>query len=482
MTTTSVSTSSSSVPLQINGLVSGLDTSSIISSLMSIASQPQQLEQAQLTNEQSKLSALQSLNTGFQGLITSAESFSASSVWTTLTATSSNSAVSVTAASTATQGSFAVTVNATATSAQLGFTDAHALTDTVATADSTLSVTLPGQSTAQSVDTGDGSLSSVISGLNGLKDADGNQLLNAQAVNMGNGTYRLLVTSAKTGAGSLSITNADGSDLLGGATSVAGTDASISLGAGMTITQASNTFTDIVPGVSLTLSPTASGSTASSTPITSTISVNDDGSTRASAVSAFVSQLNSMLQQIASTTSYGTVPTSSSTDTTTSNAASGAGQLPGDATLRSLSQQLVQAIFPSGTTGGLTASDFGISIDNDGTVSFDTATFQQAYQDNPAGVQSAFLGTNGLVSRVETMAHQASDPVTGALTIEIQGENSTISTLNDSISNWTQLLAQKQQTLQTQYTALETALSTMQSQESYMESQLASLDSSSSSS
>jgi len=477
MTTTSVSTSSSSVPLQINGLVSGLDTSSIISQLMSIASQPQQLEEAQLSTEQSKLSALQSLNTGFQGLITSAQSFSSSSVWTTLAATSSNSAVAVTAASTAKQGSFTVTVNSTATSAQLGFADAHALTDTVATPHSTLSVTLPGQSTAQSIDTGDGSLSSVISGLNGLKDANGNQLLNAQAVNMGNGTYRLLVTSANTGAGNLSITNADGTDLLGGATSVAGSDASISLGAGMTITQASNTFTDVVPGVTVTLAPTASGS-APSTPITSTISVNDNGSTRAAAVSAFVSQLNSMLQQITSTTSYGVVPTSSSSDTSASNTATGAGQLPGDATLRSLSQQLVQAIFPNDATGGMTPSDFGISIDNDGTVSFDTSTFEAAYKANPTGVQSAFLGTGGLVSRVETMAQRASDPVNGALTIEIQGENSTISTLNDSIANWTQLLAQKQQSLQTQYTALETALSTMQSQESYMESQLDSLNSS----
>ena len=74
------------------------------------------------------------------------------------------------------------------------------------------------------------------------------------------GTKRLMVSSIASGqASQFTLTAADGSDLLGGATVAStGRDASITIGPD-TITSATNTFADVVPGLSLTVSQAAVG-------------------------------------------------------------------------------------------------------------------------------------------------------------------------------------------------------------------------------
>lgn len=447
--------------ITFTGLGSGLDTASIVSQLMAIEKAPQDRLKTALAKEQTTLTALQQLNTSLAALQKSADSFSTGSTWSKLNATSSSSAVTISASSAATPSSLSVAVGQVATAAGNTYTSAAALTDTVTTA-TKLAVTLS-DGTSTSVDLADGKLSTVISSLNGLKDASGTPLLSATAVSTGNGSYRLVVNQVATGQGSLTITEAGGTPLMGGpdaAISRAGSNASITAG-GVALSQRSNTFTALMPGVDVTISPAAQGTTA-------TLSVSDDGSSRANAINTFVSQINQVIDQISDTTSYGTI--------TPGKTATGGGALPGDGTLRAISDQLLNTIFPG---GGATMATMGLDLDRDGHVTFDQTKFQAAYKADPAGVQNAFIGPNGFTSRVSTIAKLQSDSSTGSLTMTIKSENTEIARYNDEITAWDDRLAMKQSALTQQFTALETQLSRLQNQSSWLTAQLNSLSSSS---
>lgn len=473
--------------IQFSGIASGLDTASIISQLMSIEAQPQTTLKNTVTKETSQVTELRSLNTTIQGLITSAASFSGGSTWTQINATSSNTAITASAAAGANTGSLQVTALQSATAAENDYKAVATSTSTVVitpTGDPTkdvLKITLPDNTTAQ-VSIGDGKLSTIVANLNALKDASGNRLLNASAINDGSGSYSLMVSSTNTGSGSIAITDGTtGSALFGGPTEqFAGKNAQIQIGSSSTvISSRTNTFTNVLNGVTLTV---AAGVT-SDKPQTSQVTLTDNGSSRATAISAFVSQINTILTKIAADTTYGTYDS-------TSASFSGGGVLAGDSTLRSVATALTNTIFGS---DNVALGNMGISIDNDGQITFDQTAFTTAYQKDPQGVADAFTGKNGFVSRVMDAAAAASAPSygqvvgtgsdtktyksEGSLSMLIDSLNAQISQQNDEIAQWDVRLAQKRQNLETTYTNLETAMSNMTSQSNWLSSQIAGLDS-----
>lgn len=443
--------------ITFTGLGSGLDTASIVSQLMVIEAAPQNRLKTALATQQGQISALQQLNTSLAALRQSADSFSSGSTWSKLNATSSSSAVKITATSSATPASLAITVNQAATAPQNTYAGAAQLGDVVTTA-SALDVTLS-DGTVRSVDVGDRKLSTVISSLNALKDANGTPLLSATAIGDPTNGYHLVVTQLATGAGDLSVTEAGGTALMGGtSSSTTGLDAKITAGA-VTLTQHSNTFKSLMPGVDVTVSPDAAAGTKA------TLTVSDDGSSRANALNTFVSQINQVIDQVASTTSYGKI--------SAGQPATGAGALPGDSTLRSISDRLLNAIFPG---GGATMAKMGLDLDSSGHLTFDQSAFQSAYQANPAAVQTAFIGTGGFTSRVSDIAKMASDPSIGTITKTLAADNDEVKRYNEEIAAWDDRLATKQASLTRQFSVLEVTLSRLQSQSSWLTTQLNSLN------
>lgn len=460
----------SSAPISFSGLASGLDTASIISELMSVESQPQTALKSRVASEQTQVSALQSINTALAALVSSADSFTTGSTWTQLAATSSNAAVSVTAASTATPTNLTVQVLSTATPAQLSFTSAKELTDLVATPNTNLTLTTA-DGTALSVNTGDGTLQTLVTNINaattgatGAKPLVTASLVGAGTAADGQPQYKLLIASNATGAGSLSISGDSASSWIMQGTSYAGSDAQIDIGAGLQLSSSTNTFTGVLPGVDLTI---AAGTAAGTT---SQVAITDDGTSRASAMSAFVSQINSVLKSIATSTAYGTI--------TAGQAATNAGVLAGNPDLRGIATNLLNTIFaPGPASSAPNLAQWGLSVDTTGNITFDQTAFATAYQADPSAVTAAFTGTDGFVQRVKTVATQASDPYDGTLTAAINSQNDEISNLNDQISAWDIRLADKQAQLNKQYSDLETTLASLQSQSSWLASQLSSLDS-----
>ncbi|HWJ81084.1 MAG TPA: flagellar filament capping protein FliD [Nocardioides sp.] len=441
----------------ISGLASGLDTATIINQLMQLEAATQTKLKTRVATEQSKVTALQALNTKLAALATSAAGMATASAttgtWSALQATSSNAAVSVTATSSAAPSTFTVTVGQTALTHQLAFTDAHARTDVVTGAGTDVVLKRAGQADVTITTTG-GTLDEVASAINAA-----NAGVKATLVKVGTtggvDQFRLLVESSTTGAGqAFDLTAADGSPLLGGATVRAGRDATISIG-GIQATSSTNTFADVTPGVTVTLSASASG--------TADITVSRDASTRSAAVKSMVADINAILESVRTTTA-------SNSD------AAKRGILSGDGTVRQVPTDLLDAIYPA---DGSSMATYGLQVDRYGKLVFDETKFAAAYAADPAAVTAAFTGPTGFGARVQKVAENASDRFKGYVTTSINGHNAAITRLNEDIADWDDRLALRRTNLEQRYTALETALSQMKSQSSWLSGQLASLPSTS---
>lgn len=437
----------------IGGLASGLDTASIINQLMALEALPQTKLKTQVSSEQSKVTALQKLNTALQALATSAEGLRTATTgsWASLTPSSTNAGVRVTATTSASAGSFTVNVGQTALSHQVAFTHTRARTDVVTGATSSVLLKRAGEPDLQ-IDTAGGTLEELAAAINGA-DADVRATLVRTGSAGGTDQYRLLVESSATGGDqAFDLTDATGAALLGGATVRGGRDASIDIG-GITATSRTNTFTDVVPGVTITLAANATGAAE--------VEVDRDAAGTSASASSFVDGINAILGQLGNLTS---------TSTTAK------GVLAGDSGLRRLSSSLQEAMYPA---DGTSMAKYGIQADRYGKLTFDPDKFAASYKDDPIAAAAAFTGPTGFTARIEAVAKAASDKYDGSVTSSITSHGTAITRLNANIARWDDRLELRRTSLERQYTALETALSQMQAQSSWLSSQLASLTASS---
>jgi flagellar hook-associated protein 2 len=434
----------------VSGLVSGLDTASIISQLMQVEAQTQTRIKSRLSSEQSNVTMLQELNSLLAALVTSAGDQALATAWNPVRVTSSSDQVSASAGADSTRGSVSVTIGHTARAHQLSFASTAALTDVVTTGSSVVRLDrLDG--TTLDIDTGDGSLQGLLQALNAAGTG-----VTASTVRLDDGSHRLQVAATGTGAASdFTLTNLDGSDLLGGAVIVAGRDAEITIGTD-TVHSATNTFTDIAAGLSITLK----GGVTPGTQVD--LTVEQDSQAMTATVKGIVTAINEVLTRIDGLTAY-------------NSASKTAGALAGDVAVRSVRNSLLTSVYPA---DGTSLAGVGIQLDRYGKLTFDEAKFAAAYDSDPAAVAASFTGATGFASRVQAVAKAASDPVTGTVTTSIGGRNSSIKRMRDSIEDWDNRLTLRKETLTRQFAALESALSRMNSQSTWLAGQINALSSS----
>jgi flagellar hook-associated protein 2 len=446
-----------SATTSVSGLVSGLDTSTIISQLMQLEAQPQTALKTTLTNTQGAVTSLQSLNTKFQALLAAAQKIGSSDTWGARSAASSDSSVAASATPGALGGSLTFTVNSLATAHSLltaGSTGSLSDTSTFTLTGGSFQL-LANDGTPTTITPTDGSLTSVVNAVNAA-----NAGVRAAAVQVSPGQYRLQLSSATTG--DTSAFTVSGLNGLGGTTVVqAGANASIHVGspaAGFDVSSATNTFTGVQPGLTFTVSKAG---------VTSTVSVANDQDSIASSVSALVDAANAVLTEITKQTAAGT--------TSSDGTRTGQGALATDTTIKSMSSKVIEAV--TSAVGGASAAKFGIQSTRDGALTFDKSVFTTAYNADPVGARAMLSPTTGtgVAQRLAAVAKAASDPTIGTITSTIASRNSTIKDLTNRISDWDVRLATRQQTLQTQFTAMEVSLQKLQSQASWLSGQVASL-------
>ncbi|WP_336032807.1 flagellar filament capping protein FliD [Geodermatophilus sp. FMUSA9-8] len=442
--------------MSVDGLVSGMDTTTLISQLMQIEAQPQTLLKSKLSATQADATAYRAVNTRFDALRTAAEALTNDATWDLTKATSSSTAVTATAGAGALPGTLSFTVSQTAAAHQVVSAE---LTGTTPAAVTVGQVTVKDADGSHTLDlVGTGSLADAAAAIN---KADLG--LTAAVVEVSAGKYRLQVNAKDTGAAAkFEVSTAEGTAFTA---ATAGRDAVLTVGsdATYTVTSPTNTFSGVMPGTTLTVSE------KTTSPVTVTIASDPDAV--AAKVASLVGAANGVLEAI---TAY--------TDKDKSTAV-----LKGDSTLRTLAGRVLDVV---ATAVGGSPAAAGLQLTTTGAYAFDQAKFVAKFESDPQFVEKVFAGTPavpasgstpassavaGIAGRLMELARSASDATTGSLTLLANSNDSTAKDIQVRIADWDLRLGLRKTTLTRQFTAMETALGTLQNQASWLSSQIGSL-------
>ncbi len=466
----STTKSTSATPFfNVGGIATGLDTNSIIDQLLAIDRQPETLLTQKSTVETARQAALKSIQTSMQSLQTAARAMRDPSVWAnSQTVTSSNpTAVSAVLTGGAAAGGFQIGVQRLASADQV----TQGTTLASANGDDTLHIQVGAGAVANvSISAGD-TLATIASKIN----ANGSSQVYASVVN-----NKLVLSGQVTGAANKIAVTSDStlaSDL-GMTETLVANDAQYTIN-GQTMTSASNTVSNGLAGVTLTLN----GTTANDASLVVTAPAPNT-TTITNAVQGFVTAYNSTVDLI-----YGYVNDPKVANPTT-DAQREAGMLQGDPQLLSILSNLRSAVTTtmSGVTGGLgylgniglsTGAAVGsgtISQDSlEGKLTLDTTKLQSVLASNFSGVKSLFTNATGSFSS-EGLSQRMDDIInpqtsaTGALASRITSEASLIQSYSQQIADIEQRVTLHEAALRARFTAMESAVAQLQSSSSALSS------------
>ncbi len=283
--------------LSIGGLISGLDTDSLINQLMAIERKPIIDLQGKKTKLQAQADAWRDINTRLYNLQNKAYDLKQAYSFYSRTVSSTDETVaSATASTSAALGTYALKV---AQLAQAHVVASGNYTNPNASLGYSGTPTINGQTvTIAATDT-----------LNSIRDkinATPNIGVQAGVVQVDATNYRLVLTKSQSGATQIAFVDNNSAltnlGLLAGGvanTIQAAQDAQFTIN-GISVSRSTNTVTDVVPGLTLNLKKAG---TALS-PLSVNLEVKNDTEKAVSAVQAYVDQYNSLMDFIADKTSY----------------------------------------------------------------------------------------------------------------------------------------------------------------------------------
>lgn len=440
--------------ISLDGLASGLDTTALIGSIMQSEALPQTQLKYKSQDIQSMVSALQGLNGKIATLATQATAAAKPGALDLYTATTSSDKIVATSTAAAKAGSIDFQVTKLAQTQVTVTPKVNAVTGWPYT-----TMTINSGGTDYTIAPASNSLDDVVTAVNAAGAG-----VTATKVDVGGGDFRIQFTATKSGAAGAFTISDPGTVFTDVKTAQ---DAEITLWptsptAAQVVKSSTNTFTDLLPGVSITAKEVVA------TPVTLNVVRDDAGITKLA--SDLVSGVNGIFSFVASRTAV-------STTTNTSGTSTSAGIFAGDSLVRSVNQGILSAASLPVGSPAMSPSEIGISITKTGTMEFDATKFAAALAKDPAGTAAK---VQEIAGRIATAATSASDKYTGTLTTKITGQQSEVRDLADRISDWDTRLASRKATLQRTYSGLETALSGMKAQQSWLTAQLSGLSGSSS--
>ena len=318
------------MPITASGIGSGLDISSLVSKLVAAESEPanDRLNAKEITlgSELSAYGTLKSALATFQSSVTKLEDESAFQVYT---ATSSNSEVfTSTADDSAVAGKYNIEVMQIAQSDKVRSADFTASTEVVGTG--TLDISLGATSFQLTIDSNNNTLEGIRDAINSASDNPG---ITATLINVDSGT-QLILSSDQVGA-SNTINVAAVDDDAGDGFDLARLDSAnlISLQTAQdaiikvdtqTVTRDSNSFSDVISGVTFSLAKAQPGTIETLTVASDNASIKKD-------VESFVSNYNKLIGVMKGLSKY---------DETTKVS----GALNGDSIIRGIQTKLRQVI------------------------------------------------------------------------------------------------------------------------------------------
>jgi flagellar hook-associated protein 2 len=454
----------------VSGLASGIDTTTIISQLMAIETQPQTRLKTQLSISDARKQVLSDIQTRLTNLQLAAQDLKSVGLWASTQTVDVNDTTKVAASLSgpAGTGSYQLNVGQLARGTQRWFAYATPSSDDTITFSNGHTTTI----------TAGSDIDAAVLAVN----SDATSPVYASAVtDAQSGTKFLVFSSRTTGATASAFTASAASLTEDGSRAVAGLDSQYWVDSGPVKSSASNVVTDAIPGVSITLK----GVTNVSGPVTVTVGAPAPDQTAVTAkVKAFVDQYNSTLDFVRSKLDEKKVVNPQTA------ADQQKGLLNGDTMLEGILSQLRIAVSGTYAPGNPTTldqmSEIGVStgaavgagaLNQDaieGKLVFDAAKFATAFAADPLSVQNLVSGTSGFGQALDNLLTPTLQ-AGGTMASRLSSEDTTHKRLSDQIAAMDVLLQQKQDTLKAQFTAMEVALQASQAQGQWLTGQISAL-------
>ncbi|MDX9785873.1 MAG: flagellar filament capping protein FliD [Desulfobacterales bacterium] len=461
--------------ISVGGLMSGLDTDSIIEQLVTIERRPILQLQSKEADFQLKLSAYGSLRSALSSLDSALNGLDKAEDFTKFSASSANTDIfTVSASSDAITGSFNITVH--------NLAQVHKLTSTgfeeeESVGEGTLTIQV-GAGAEMMVDVADGSTIQDVADAVNAKEGD------VTAGVIYDGThYFLSLTTAKTGeanvikvtvddTGDSNHTNDSGLSRLAYEKGVtenlienqAALDATIDVDGVSGIKRASNTLNDVITGVTIELVNAHDDPDTESTQL----SIGRNSAAVVSSVDAFISAYNELVDFFTTNQRF---------DKTSGTG----GPLLGDATAK-LIQRRLSAVLNSNSTGMDSVgrlADLGISRDVDGKLKMTTATLTGALKENFNGVVQFFShtsdGEEGFSVRMRDELDSMLNSINGSITARQKGIQNSIDGIQEDVDRIETRVTASESRIRAQFNALELLLSEYQTTGNYLTQQITSL-------
>lgn len=214
-----------------------------------------------------------------------------------------------------------------------------------------------------------------------------------------NGEVSLVLTSTESGTA-----NAFAHSLTGTAATTTtlstAADARIRMGGsfgvgGIELTSSSNTFDNVIEGVSLSVNKVHKDGDPALT-----LTIDQDKSATKGKAQSFVDAFNALMTSFDSLTASG-------------SDSSARGSLAGDSSVRAIEGRLNTLLRTD--FGGNSLINFGISADRNGKLTIDTARFEAAVAKDPAGFEALFTGKDNLLDSIDKTVASYTSSTNGML-------------------------------------------------------------------
>ena len=426
---------SSSVNMSTATSGSGIDVDAIVSAMIDAERAPERIWQSQQYLLQAQAAALNDIQSRLKNLDSAVSDIrDVLGVFSENLATSSEeSLLSASADSTAVAAAHTIKVTSLATNASY-YSNALASSSTVIVSGS-FTITAGATTNTIAIDSTNNTLDKLATYINGLGfDA------RATVVTDANGA-RLAINGTKTGkANDVQLSAVTGFSFT---TASSADNAKLSVD-GIPLESATNAVSGAIAGVTLHLT-NASPSTA----VTLTVAPDQDRVTRA--VQNLVSNFNSLITAVNSQFKY---------DATNKTA----GALSGDSTIRTLQEQLLGSVgYSSSKTDSIASlASIGVTMNDDGTLTFDSNKFSGLIQSNYSGVKTFFQGSgdgsSGFANSIGKLMDQLTDSTAGAIVIDLKGNSDAQKSITDQIDDFEVRIADRRQQLLEQYSKVDAIL------------------------
>ena len=438
--------------MNIGGLMSGLDTNGIISSLIDVERIPINQLKSRRSTLTAKDNAWQDISTRFSAIRTSLKAIDTSVERRGFVAagTSNEAVATASASSTASPGSITFTVDRLATTHRVASTTDFASSSALVGAGD-FTITVGGVDHTVTAD-GSTTLAGLAQQINGLDIG-----VSASLISIDGSSRRLILTADDSGADAAFTTSSTIASLSTTSVVEPGVDAQLTVGNGpgaLTLTRGSNTVTDLLDGVTIDLRAENANAV--------TISVGTDLDATVSAVEAVMNEIQSGLTRLGTLTAY-------SADT------GKGGVLVGDSTARALQIDLrstVSGAVQAGATTFNVPASIGISLNRNGTFEIDTAKLRTALEANPDETLDL---VGAIADRLDTFLDDV-EGSGGRISRARSTWQSQIDLVDERIEQLETRIERREAQLVRQFSGLETAMATLTSQASWLSAQIGSMN------